>query len=267
MIDARRKAYLQAMGIDLWALREPPPPVDACAAAPAVVEPPAEPAASASASAAVEEGPAQVPQTGPVDAEGVDRVFSDPSDLDWPGLEQRVAGCRNCGLCESRTQTVFGAGDQSAGLMLVGEAPGAEEDKRGEPFVGHAGRLLNAMLGAIGFQRGQVYITNVIKCHPAGNRDPHVDELAACQSYLNRQIELIRPRLVLALGAVSAKNLLATDETVAHLRGRVHQHTPTGTPLMVTYHPAYLMRRPGEKAKAWEDLQQVWRRLQESPQA
>jgi len=193
--------------------------------------------------------------------EAAETVFDGVADLDWPALADRVASCRSCSLCESRTNTVFGVGDQTASLMIVGEAPGAEEDKKGEPFVGRAGQLLTAMLQAIGFEREQVYIANVLKCRPPGNRDPHVDEVAACQPYLNRQIDLIQPQLILSVGGVAAKNLLATEDSVGRLRGKVHEYTPTGTPLMVTYHPAYLLRRPEEKAKAWKDLQQVWRKL------
>jgi uracil-DNA glycosylase len=183
--------------------------------------------------------------------------------LDWAALAQRVAGCRECALCESRSNTVFGIGDRQARLMIVGEAPGGDEDRQGEPFVGRAGQLLNAMLRAIGFAREQVYIANVLKCRPPGNRDPQLAEVAACQPYLNRQIALIAPTLILSVGGVSAKNLLNTDESVGRLRGRMHRYPATDTPLMVTYHPAYLLRRPSEKAKVWQDLQQVHRYLQQ----
>jgi DNA polymerase len=156
---------------------------------------------------------------------------------------------------------VFGVGDQSASLMIIGEAPGADEDRKGEPFVGRAGQLLNAMLQAIGFAREQVYIANIIKCRPPGNRDPHAEEAAACRDYLLRQIELLSPRVILSVGRVSAHNLLGTEEAVGRLRGRVHRFEPGDIPVIVTYHPAYLLRRPEEKAKSWQDLQAAWRLL------
>jgi DNA polymerase len=184
--------------------------------------------------------------------------------LGWDALRETVASCTACGLHETRTQTVFGVGDQNADLMIIGEAPGADEDRQGEPFVGRAGQLLTAMLAAIGLAREQVYIANIIKCRPPGNRDPHSEEAAACQPYLHRQIALIRPRLILSVGRVSAHNLLGTDEAVGRLRGRIHRFDPGDIPLIVTYHPAYLLRRPQEKAKAWQDLQAAHRLLRES---
>lgn len=184
----------------------------------------------------------------------------DPSDLDWPALADMVAGCRACELHRSRTRTVFGTGAQDAELMIVGEAPGADEDRLGEPFVGRAGQLLGAMLHAVGLTRQQVYISNILKCRPPGNRNPSAEEAAACQGYLDRQIALVQPSLILSVGAISAHNLLATDLPVGKLRGRLHRH-PSGVPVVVTYHPAYLLRRPEEKAKSWADLQQVARAL------
>lgn len=306
MLDTRRKAYLKAMGIDLWvsntlAAEALPADSDNVIDSPTVVsnspssvekpavgesalkqEPVSVPETQAAAPAVSEQdevsSPAPAFEAVPLDAyEGmppqeeddeVDFDFPEPSipgvaELDWPALAERVSGCQQCGLCDSRTQTVFGVGNQTANLLVVGEAPGADEDRQGEPFVGRAGQLLTAMLAAIGLPREQVYIANVLKCRPPGNRDPHVDEVAACQAYLNRQIALIQPRLILSVGGVSAKNLLHTDESVGRLRGRVHQHPTTETPLMVTYHPAYLLRRPEEKAKAWKDLQQVYALLKE----
>ncbi len=281
MIDSRRKAYLDAMGVELWVSQVP-------AALPArekeqavEAELPASPQSSelppsvskqamaGDAPPVFEQIPADAYEEPPLteEEEEVDSVFSGVSNLDWPALAERVSACRNCALCESRTNTVFGVGDQKAPLMIIGEAPGADEDKQGEPFVGRAGQLLTAILKAIGFERDQVYIANVLKCQPPGNRDPHVDEVAACQPYLNRQIELIQPKLILAVGGVAAKNLLSTDQSVGRLRGSVHEYVPTGTPLMVTYHPAYLLRRPEEKAKTWADLQQVWRYLREQADA
>lgn len=304
MPDERRKAYLQAMGIELWAARQPSGQGDSSAVDDRDVGPVDPPGAMPAGSLEIAESPAPghpVPAEPPAPAqpwvEGsheappafevipadaydeplrekdeeacAEEVLSLPrvADLDWPALAERVADCRLCGLSESRSHTVFGVGDSSARLMVIGEAPGADEDRQGEPFVGRAGQLLNAMLQAIGLRRDQVYIANVLKCRPPGNRDPHVDEVAACQPYLNRQVALIRPRLILSVGGVSAKNLLGTDLPVSRLRGRVHEYAPTGTPLMVTYHPAYLLRRPEEKGKSWKDLQQVWRLLREGEES
>jgi DNA polymerase len=165
-----------------------------------------------------------------------------------------VAGCQKCGLAATRTQTVFGVGDRAARWMIVGEAPGAEEDRQGEPFVGRAGQLLNSMLKAIGLSRGEVYIANVLKCRPPHNRDPAPGEVACCLPYLHRQVALIQPRLILCVGRIAAHNLLGTDLPLARLRGRVHSLEPFGVPVIVTYHPAYLLRSPGEKRKAWIDL-------------
>ena len=171
----------------------------------------------------------------------------------WDTLADAVAHCTACKLSATRTQGVLGAGDRNADWLIVGEAPGAEEDAQGEPFVGPAGKLLDAMLASIGLARGDnVYLTNVLKSHPPGNRDPEPDEVAACRPYLLAQIELIQPKLILALGRVAAQSLLDTDEAIGSLRGRVH--TFQGVPLVVTYHPAYLLRKPTEKARAWEDL-------------
>jgi DNA polymerase len=172
--------------------------------------------------------------------------------LDWEALERRVAGCRECTLCEGRTQTVFGVGARDADWMIIGEAPGAEEDRRGEPFVGRAGQLLTAMLQALGLQREQVFIANILKCRPPRNRDPRPDEVANCEPYLSRQIDLLQPRLILAVGRVAAQNLLGTDTPIGRLRGRHYDYR--GIPLVVTYHPAYLLRSPGQKRKAWQDL-------------
>jgi uracil-DNA glycosylase len=173
--------------------------------------------------------------------------------LGWKELKERVAGCTDCPLHAKRKQTVFGVGDENADWLFVGEGPGAEEDAQGEPFVGQAGRLLDNMLAAIKLKRGDnVYIANCVKCRPPGNRNPETGELLACEPYLDRQIELIQPKLIVALGKVAAANLLATDASVASLRGKLHQYR--GTPLIVTYHPAYLLRNLPDKAKAWADL-------------
>lgn len=198
-------------------------------------------------------GPRRATQpAGPPDAP----AGADPTALGWEALAAAVHGCRRCELCESRTQAVFGVGDRQARLMIVGEAPGAEEDRQGEPFVGRAGRLLNAMLRAVGLDRERVFIANILKCRPPRNRDPQPAEVAQCMPYLRRQIELISPALILCVGRIAAQNLLATDTPIGRLRGSLHR-LETGVPVIVTYHPAYLLRSPGEKRKAWEDLKLV----------
>jgi len=175
------------------------------------------------------------------------------STLDWDGLTAAVQTCTRCGLHGGRKQGVVGVGDRQADWLIVGEAPGAEEDRLGEPFVGQAGQLLDAMLAAIQLKRGEnVYIANVLKSRPPNNRDPQPDEVAACLPYLARQVELIRPRIILALGRFAAQSLLGSDATISRLRGAVHRYQ--GVPLVVTYHPAYLLRNPADKAKVWEDL-------------
>ena len=254
MLDARRRACLEAIGIELWsrrskdelggraedhvsvlhrALRYPNPN-------------PNLPPLNVADAAARDTGPS---------------VLDSVSSLGWDALRTMVADCHACALHQTRTQTVFGVGDPDAELMIIGEAPGADEDRQGEPFVGRAGQLLTAMLAAIGLRREQVYIANIIKCRPPGNRDPHSEEAASCQAYLHRQIELIGPRLILSVGRVSAHSLLGTEESVGRLRGRTHRFAPGDVPLIVTYHPAYLLRRPQEKAKAWQDLQAAHRLL------
>ncbi|RQR34548.1 uracil-DNA glycosylase [Burkholderia sp. Bp9143] len=173
--------------------------------------------------------------------------------LDWDALAARVAGCTSCRLCEKRTNTVFGVGDREADWMLIGEAPGENEDKQGEPFVGQAGKLLDNMLQSLALKRGDnVYIANVIKCRPPGNRNPEPDEVARCEPYLQRQVALVKPKLIVALGRFAAQTLLKTDASIASLRGRVH--TYEGVPVIVTYHPAYLLRSLQDKSKAWADL-------------
>lgn len=182
--------------------------------------------------------------------------------LDWPALRAAVAGCTACALSTSRTQTVFGVGHEQARLMIVGEAPGEQEDLKGEPFVGQAGKLLDNMLRAIGLTRDaaapaaqQVFIVNTLKCRPPRNRNPDAAESAACAPFLARQIALVRPRVLLAMGRFAAQALLASDEPIGKLRGRVHRWPGDGTtPLVVTYHPAYLLRTPADKARAWDDL-------------
>jgi uracil-DNA glycosylase family 4 len=178
--------------------------------------------------------------------------------MSWTELRSAVASCRACGLCETRTQTVFGVGNERAHWMVVGEAPGEQEDRQGEPFVGAAGQLLDAMLRALGLTRGEapperaVYIANTLKCRPPRNRNPEPEEMQRCEPFLVRQIALVRPRIILAMGRFAVQALLRSDEPVGRLRGRVHRYE--GVPLVVTYHPAYLLRNPADKARAWDDL-------------
>jgi uracil-DNA glycosylase len=180
----------------------------------------------------------------------------------WEQLQAQVRDCQRCALCSGRTQTVFGVGDPQAEVLVVGEAPGAEEDRQGEPFVGRAGQLLNSMLRAFGRPRETVFIANVLKCRPPGNRDPSPAEVACCLPYLQRQIELVAPRLILVVGRIAAQTLLGTDAPIGRLRGQVHRFGARGTPLVVTYHPAYLLRSPGEKRRAWVDLKAARLELQ-----
>ncbi len=175
------------------------------------------------------------------------------SRMDWAKLKAAVACCTACPLCQSRTQTVFGVGDKQANWLFIGEGPGAKEDEIGEPFVGQAGKLLDNMLMSIQLRRGDgVYITNIVKCRPPNNRNPELSEAEQCRPYLERQIVLIKPKLIVALGKIAAQNLLHTNESIANLRGKLHSYADN--PLIVTYHPAYLLRSLADKAKAWEDL-------------
>jgi len=234
MDPARRPRYLQALGIEPWQLRTGPAEAPTAPPGPSVREP--------------ETPRAAAPALG--------------VPADWEGLQAAVAGCRKCRLCETRTNTVFGVGPRGAPLMVVGEGPGADEDAQGEPFVGRAGKLLDEMLRAIGrSRRTDTFIANVVKCRPPGNREPAEDEAEACRGYLEQQLRLVRPKLIVALGRVAAQRLLATDTPIGKMRGQNYRWGPEATPLMVTYHPAYLLRNPGDKAKSWEDLKRIHRFL------
>lgn len=253
--DLLRLRYLERMGIDVWVRcqdgdSERTSTQDNANRLPS--DCPAQPLATAESSVDAEPEPEE---------EAATEV--DPAKLDWEELRQRVLHCERCRLHQGRTQAVFGVGNRQAPLMLIGEAPGAEEDRRGEPFVGRAGKLLDEMLYAIGFSREAVYITNVIKCRPPKNRDPRPDEVAACEPYLRRQLELVAPRLIVALGRVAAQYLLKSTQSLGRLRGEWHCYGPVSTPLRVTYHPAYLLRSPAEKHKAWQDLKHVRQRLRD----
>jgi DNA polymerase len=212
-MDSRRLAYLKALEIDVWERRGLAP------AAPVAPPLPAEAA----------------------------------TQLGWTELERAVKSCTLCPLHQTRTQGVFGVGNRNAQWMVIGEAPGADEDRQGEPFVGRAGQLLNSMLKAIGLKREQVFIANILKSRPPNNRDPRPEEVRACLPYLFRQIELVNPQLILCVGRIAAQTLLETDTSIGKLRGQLHR-IAGNRPMIVTYHPAYLLRSPGEKRKSWADL-------------
>ena len=231
-MNASRERYLAEMGIPVWRRRD-------SSTAPLVEEPSAPPSTRE-----------------PTEAGDAARV--------WADLATRVRACTLCGLHKTRTQTVFGVGRRDARLFVIGEAPGADEDRQGEPFVGRAGQLLTAMLRAIGLPRSEVYIANILKCRPPGNRDPQPEESACCTPYLEQQIALVAPRLLLAVGRISAQWLLQTDTPIGRLRGRVFQYGDRNIPLVVTYHPAFLLRSPLAKATAWNDLCMVKDLLGES---
>jgi DNA polymerase len=258
MQPAARQRYLEALGLRDF-LREAPPVADA-AAAPA-------PQARAEARAAVAP-PVQAKPSAPAPAaEAPPRAAPEPVPPLGSLEEARrcVAACQRCALASTRTQTVFGVGAENAPLMIVGEGPGAEEDRRGEPFVGRAGQLLDAMLAAIGHDRAEnAYIANVVKCRPPNNRDPQPAEVEACRPFLDTQIRLIRPKLILAVGRVAAQRLLDVTEPLARLRGEIHYYGEERVPVWVSYHPAYLLRSPQEKAKAWQDLKRVHALLAEN---
>jgi DNA polymerase len=242
-----RNAYLDALGIVRWVPRSAPPEVIAEVATPPRATSPLPAAESAARSA-----PMPVP-AGSKPAAVTARAPLGPI-TDWGVLRERVAACMACELCRTRTQTVFGVGDTRADWLIIGEAPGGEEDRQGEPFVGRAGQLLNAMLLAIGLPRETVFIANILKCRPPGNRDPKPEEVSQCLPFLSAQITLLKPKMILVVGRIAAQTLLATDVPLARLRGRLHHFGEADTPLVVTYHPAYLLRTPADKRKAWEDL-------------
>ncbi|MBX3605129.1 MAG: uracil-DNA glycosylase [Piscinibacter sp.] len=256
----RQRNMLAEMGIRVWAsepeavlaepadeVREPEPVVVATRRA-------APPAASPVGAAPSMPAPVARPVAGNVAGSRPEGVAA----MDWAALREAVAGCTACKLCQGRRQTVFGVGNPNAQWMVVGEAPGEQEDRQGEPFVGKSGQLLDNMLRAIGLTRAtddparQVYIANTIKCRPPGNRNPEPEELAQCEPFLIRQVELVQPRIILAMGRFAVQSLLRSNEAIGRLRGRVHRYQ--GVPLIVTYHPAYLLRNLEEKARAWDDL-------------
>lgn len=220
--EQQRRQYLQAMGIEIWQKR-----------------------------ANKKSELANPASTLPLN---IDEEPPHPEENRWRILEQQVSHCQACVLGEQRTKSVLGIGNHQADWMIIGEAPGADEDRQGEPFVGRAGKLLNAMLFAAGFARSDVYICNIVKCRPPQNRDPRPEEVAHCATYLQQQIEWVQPKLILAVGRIAAQQLLQSTEPVGRLRGKVHQWGIAKIPLVVTYHPAYLLRSPREKSKVWGDL-------------
>jgi len=260
----RQQAMLGEMGLRLWLPKEPSPGTepDESLAAPAPTASALPPHATAAEPVAAPRPPAAPPAAAPPAARPIavrSAANAAPADhLDWPALQAAVQACTACSLCETRRNTVFGVGHQQAHCMIVGEAPGEQEDLQGEPFVGAAGQLLDRMLFALGLTRQaesparQVFIANTLKCRPPRNRNPAPEELAACQPYLQRQVALVQPRVIIAMGRFAVQSLLGTDEPIGKLRGRVHDWQ--GVPLVVTYHPAYLLRQPADKARAWDDL-------------
>ncbi len=273
-LDARQRAMLAEMGIKVWAPKATPAPTPTPET---ISAPPPTPTPASFTAAAVPtpSAPAPTPsRAAPATAPGISPdAASEPlattaraalgqrppgiETMDWASLEQAVSACQACGLCQTRTNTVFGVGDAQTDWLVVGEAPGENEDRQGEPFVGAAGQLLDNMLAAIGRSRkGKgpegAFIANVLKCRPPANRNPLPEEVAQCEPFLRRQVALIQPRIILAMGRFAVQSLLQTQEPIGRLRGKVHQYE--GVPVIVTYHPAYLLRSPSEKAKAWADL-------------
>ena len=227
VISSRKKQYLKAMGIPVWNARRELP------------------------------GAKQPAEVTDIEIEHVaiaDAATHNRDENEWRRIQQEVSICTACDLHQSRTNTVFGVGDNTADWMIIGEAPGQDEDRQGEPFVGRAGQLLNQMLLSVGLSREKVFIANILKCRPPNNRDPRPEEVASCADFLLRQIQWIKPKLILSVGRVSAQNLLNRKDAIGRLRGKVYEHPETGIPLVVTYHPAYLLRSPTEKSKVWQDL-------------
>lgn len=249
MDDAIRLLYLEAMGVTVWRPKASSPSIPLFtpeAGSNTQPEPFVSPLEDTAYAASIEQPDSSSDNSG----------YAAPSavaGMDWDELETTVSACPKCRLCETRTQTVFGSGDKKADWLIIGEGPGQQEDLQGLPFVGPAGQLLTEMLRAIGLSRDEVYITNIVKCRPPNNRDPKPDEADACRPYLDRQIELIQPKIILAAGRIAAQSLLRTEAPVSRLRGKVH--TLNRTPVVVVYHPSYLLRSPHEKKKAWLDLQ------------
>jgi len=259
--SASKAQYLAALGVQSWELRRPLPLGSAELTLDVLPDPqninaletvmkPTEP---------VVDNAVEPHEEQPLPDERATHI----AQLDWEALQNEVSGCTACALHEGRTQTVFGVGSQQADWLVIGEAPGAEEDRQGEPFVGRAGKLLDAMLLALGLRREQIFIANILKCRPPNNRDPAPEEMRCCWPFLARQIALLNPKIILAVGRIAAQNLLQTDVPIGKLRNRIHRYQPGDIPIVVCYHPAYLLRSPREKRKAWDDLQLAHRTLTE----
>lgn len=240
--EQQRRQYLEAMGIQTWSLRQ----TQLQSQPQAVDEAPQASETTVAVQVSQSESVAPVTKQAIVDAPVV--------ATDWVGLQAQVSSCTHCELSQHRSRTVFGVGDQNADWLVIGEAPGADEDAQGEPFVGAAGKLLNQMLLAVGLKRDEVYIANIVKCRPPDNRDPRPEEAAACEVYLKQQIALIQPKVIFAVGRVAAHNLLKTDQKVGEMRGQSFEYGDSKIPVVVSYHPAYLLRTPSAKRKSWQDL-------------
>lgn len=230
MSSEQQRQYLKHMGIPVWVRRNPTPVDD---------------------SPQPEQPTVRIGEQANVDATAVQR---DLASMDWSALQAAVNNCDDCSLHQHRQHPVFGVGDKQARWLVVGEGPSAEEEQLGEPFVGKPGQLLNAMIHACGADRSQVYMSNIVKCHSPEKNNPSTEEAACCSAYLQRQIELIEPQLILAVGKVAAQYLLNSELPIGKMRGQTYQYGDSTIPVVVTYHPAYLLRKPSDKAKAWEDL-------------
>ncbi|MCK4863889.1 MAG: uracil-DNA glycosylase [Gammaproteobacteria bacterium] len=248
----RQNTYLKAMGIDVWLERSPSNTSS---------QETSQPEASHHVETNVKQAePELIPAAKTESIVAPDNKVN-IDQLDWSALHSSVVECHDCDLSKNRTKTIFGAGNQTAALMIIGDAPSAEDELQGEPFSGQAGKLLTAMLKAMGYQRNDVYISNLVKCRTSENQEPGIEEVAACESYLVRQIKLVQPDLILVLGSVAAQRLLKSKSTLSRLRGQLHYIENINIPVIVSFDPAYLLRSPNEKRKAWDDLQTAMKEL------
>ena len=245
-MSEKQNAYLKAMDIDVWIERTPSVLAEKTQSAEPIPVP-------------VQSEPAQ--PVSEIIPEAEPEVKVNIEALDWQDLQSAVAECESCELSQVRSKTIFGSGNQVASLMIIGDAPNAEDEQQGDPFAGQAGKLLTAMLKAMGYQRNDVYISTLVKCRTPENQDPSIEQVAACEKYLIRQIELVKPDLILALGSITAQRLLKSKSTMSRLRGQLHYLDNINVPIIVSFEPAYLLRSPNEKRKAWEDLQMAMKAL------
>ena len=244
MMSDQKNAYLKAMDIDVWVERTP--------SIPDLVQPISHVESDVKS---IEPESLSIPKSDEVKVQAEVVTEVNIEQLDWPALQSVVAECNNCELSNNRKKSIFGIGNQTASLMIIGDAPNTEDERQSEPFSGKAGVLLTAMLKAMGYQRNDVYISNLVKCKTSENQDPNSDEVASCESYLLRQIKLVQPDLILVLGGIAAQRLLKSKSTLSRLRGQLHYIDDVTTPIIVSFDPAYLLRSPNEKRKAWDDLQ------------